>query len=168
MPQLDIVIFQIEYICFVIMFYVLFDLISFYILPIIFRNIYIQNLMLNFLKLLAFKSNSVFSYLNKIEYPFISFFNLESFVRRMSLYNVILRFNKTFCFPLRFFEMSATWKNTYYYFLFTILKSNHYILMYPYFKGLDVTIRKLKFRKIWPMLLTFYLKSFGVFVNINE
>lgn len=157
MPQLDIVIFQIEYICFIVMFYVMFDLISFYILPFIFRNLYYKNVIVNSFISLNYKISTVFSKLSKIENLQINLKFIDTLTRRLVLSYIFLKTNKIYKYSWSFFDISGTWKNVYYYFLFTLIRPNHYILMYPYFKGINISSKKIKIRKFWSLLVTFYL-----------
>lgn len=96
MPQLDIVIFQIEYICFIVMFYVMFDLISFYILPFIFRNLYYKNVIVNSFISLNYKISTVFSKLSKIENLQINLKFIDTLTRRLVLSYIFLKTNKIY------------------------------------------------------------------------
>lgn len=77
--------------------------------------------LIKFFKSIDYSFISICSYINKIDYNLIDLLFVERFVKRSSLLYVTLKNIKTYRFPWLFFEKTATWKNVYYYFLFTWL-----------------------------------------------
>lgn len=100
------------------MFYVMFDLISF-IFYLLFFVICIIKCYCKFFYTLNYRISTVFSKLSKIESLQINLKFIDTLTRRLMLSYIFLKINKIYKYSWAFFDISGTWKNVYYYFLFT-------------------------------------------------